>query len=441
MRGAFVRNVTRHGFEEQRAKEVKNRPVKLSLDVITQHIREVAHDLSFHEWLIDANKLIGDKRVNDAIRAHYSPATIKALKSALEAIAGGELKNSSIIDSLLLAARARVTSSMMFFSVTTALMQPFGITSSIARMGGLREGGKWAFVGAMRWAGNVARLESTVEWVYSKSNLMRLRYKTLNRDMYEIMGRVVYGKSKSRLMFDKAGFFFIQRMQSIVDIPTWVGAYEKAMSEVPDEARAIALADQVVVDSQGAGQIHNLSRVQRDHPMVTMFYSYYNAVYNLLTESIARTDFKNPSAVAGFISDVVLLIVIPAIGPELLLSLLRGDNHDDDDWEDWAKRLSKWQLSYAMNMVVGLREFSGLVSGYDYTGPPVARGVVKTGAMKKRIERGEIDEAAIITAIELIGVTYGLPSTQLIRSWRGWHAWDEDGAPATSVLVGPPRRE
>lgn len=441
MRGAFVRNVTRHGFEEQRAKEVKNRPVKLSLDVITQHIREVVHDLSFHEWLLDANKLIGDKRVNDAIRAHYSPATIKALKSALEAIAGGELKNSSIIDSLLLTARARVTSSMMFFSVTTALMQPFGITSSIARMGGLREGGKWVFVGAMRWAGDTSRLESTVEWVYSKSNLMRLRYKTLNRDMYEIMGRVVYGKSKARLMFNKAGFFFIQRMQLIVDIPTWVGAYEKAMSEVPDEARAIALADQVVVDSQGAGQIHNLSRVQRDHPMLAMFYGYYNAVYNLLTESIARTDFKNPSAVAGFISDVVLLIVIPANGPDLLLSLLRGDNHDDDDWEDWAKRLAGWQLSYAMNMVVGLREFSGLVSGYDYTGPPVARVVVKTGAMKKRIERGEIDEAAIITAIELIGVTYGLPSTQLIRSWRGWHAWDEDGAPATSVLVGPPRRE
>ena len=117
-------------------------------------------------------------------------------------------------------------------------------------------------------------------------------------------------------------------MQTVADVPTWVGAYEKAMSEVTDEARAISLADQAVVDSQGAGQIHNMSQVQRDHPMLTMFYSYYNAVYQLLTESVASTNFKNPVAVAGFISDVVLLMVIPAIGPELILSLLRGDNYE-----------------------------------------------------------------------------------------------------------------
>jgi hypothetical protein len=243
------------------------------------------------------------------------------------------------------------------------------------------------------------------------------------------------------MVFDQAGFFFIQRMQTVADIPTWVGAYEKAMSEVTDEARAIALADQAVVDSQGAGQIHNMSQAQRDHPMLGMFYSYYNAVYQLLTESVASTNFKNPVAVAGFISDVVLLITIPAIGPELLLSLLRGDNYEDDDMVDWAKRLAGWQLGYMMNMVIGLREFSGLVTGFDYTGPPASRVVVEAGNVAKQIDQGEIDEAAILSAIRLIGVTYGLPSTQLIRSWRGWNSWQNEEAPASSILVGPPQRD
>ena len=166
MRGAFVRNITRHGHEEQRLEDVK-RPVKLSLDVITQHIREVAHDLAFHEWLIDANKLISDQRVNAAIRAHYSPATVRMIKRTLTDIAGGELRNTSIIDNVLMQARANVSMAMMLFSMTTALMQPFGITNSGCPLGGLKEGGgvdHW--LGAMRWLGDTARMESTIDWVY-----------------------------------------------------------------------------------------------------------------------------------------------------------------------------------------------------------------------------------------------------------------------------------
>jgi hypothetical protein len=80
-------------------------------------------------------------------------------------------------------------------------------------------------------------------------------------------------------------FWLIYKGQQVADIPTWLGAYEKAMSDTAnDEARAIALADQGVLDSQGGGQIKDLAGIQRGGPLLklwTAFYSYFNVTYNL----------------------------------------------------------------------------------------------------------------------------------------------------------------
>src|SRR5688572_7953070 len=53
-------------------------------------------------------------------------------------------------------------------------------------------------------------------------------------------------------------FWMIQTMQRVADVPTWLGAYEKAMAAGEPEARAVALADQAVLDAQGGGQIKDL---------------------------------------------------------------------------------------------------------------------------------------------------------------------------------------
>jgi hypothetical protein len=58
MRGAYTRATTRRGHTKERQKEVKNK-LRLDLNVITQHITQVVHDLTWHEWLIDTNKLLG----------------------------------------------------------------------------------------------------------------------------------------------------------------------------------------------------------------------------------------------------------------------------------------------------------------------------------------------------------------------------------------------
>ncbi len=326
--------------------------------------------------------------------------------------------------------RANVTRSTMGLSFTTALLQPFGLTQSMARIG-VRP----VLRGVARWAGDAARMESSLQWIGEKSDFMRLRAKTFNRELNEIAGRVS-GQSTLAQVRDGVLFGLTTKMQLVADVPTWIGQYEKALAQGASESTAIALADQAVLDAQGGGQIKDLAEVQRRHPFLTQFYSYFSTTLNLVAESTATTDFQNPRAVAGWLTDMALLLVIPAIAPMLVLSMLRGD--DDDDL---AKQIAQAQAGYLMGLLVGARELSGMVAGYPYNGPPVSRIVTDTGKAATQVSQGELDEPAVLAIVRLLGTAFGIPTTQAIRSYRGWVAWTEGNAPATAVLFGPPAKD
>lgn len=433
MKGAFTRATTRRGHTKQRAEQVK-RPVKKSLDVITQHITQVTHDLAWHEWLMDANKVLNDSEVEGAIRDHYGPAVIRTIKDNIAAIATADVVPQTKMDQALMHLRANVSRSTMGWSLTTAFMQPFGLTQSMVRIGP-----KYVLRGLKRWGGDLARMQGGVQWIHDKSDFMRLRDKTFNRELHEINGRINQGKSQAREIYDASLFMLMQKMQKIADVPTWIGAYEKAIDQGADDAKAVSLADQAVLDSQGGGQTKDMAELQRKHPMLSMFYSYFNVTYNLAAESAAKTDFRSPQAVAGWMSDMLLLMIVPALGPAIVLELLRGGGDDDPD--KWAKKLAEWQAGYLLGTVMGLRELSGAVAGFDYAGPPVGRVITDIGKAGKQVGQGEADEALGLSVVRLFGTALGIPTVQLIRSWKGWSAWSEGDAPPTAVLLGPPPQD
>lgn len=431
--GAYVRATTRRGFTKARAEMVKDRPLRKDLGVITQHITEVTHNLAWQEWLSDANRLLGNKLVDGAIREHYGPAVVRTLKDDLQGIATADVVSGTAIDQALLHLRANVSRATMGLSFTTALMQPFGITQSMARIGAVP-----VLRGLARWGGDAARMESSMTWISEKSDFMRLRAKTFNRELREISGRV-QGQSKASQVIDAGLFYMTTKCQQIADVPTWIGRYEQALAQGMDEATAVAQADQAVISSQGGGQTKDLAEVQRKHPLLTQFYSYFSVTLNLTAEKTAATDFRNPKAVAGWLADMALLSVIPAIVPAALTELLRGGGSDDP--EKWAKKMLEWQASYLLGLVVGVRELSGLVGGYPYAGPPVGRIVTDVAKAGQQIKQGEVDEPAVAAVVRLLGDAFGIPSAQAVRSYRGWVAWTEGNAPATAVLMGPPPKE
>ena len=58
MRGAFTAATTQRSFTKQRADRVTDRPLLYSFSGVTQGLTDVVHDLAFHEYLIDANRLL-----------------------------------------------------------------------------------------------------------------------------------------------------------------------------------------------------------------------------------------------------------------------------------------------------------------------------------------------------------------------------------------------
>lgn len=434
MRGAVARSQTRRGHLEQRVDQV-NRAVRKDLNVIPEHLRKVIHDLAWHEWLIDANRLMNDSSIKNAVVTHYGNEVLRMFKDNILAIATQDVTPMDATDRLLLGIRSNISRSIMGISFTTAFLQPFGLLNSVSRIGP-----KAMAQGMSRWIGDAARMESSLKWVGLKSEFMRLRAKTFNREISEISNRLK-GKSKAAEVVDASLFYLTTKMQLAADVPTWIGAYEKALAEnANDEARAIALADQAVLDSQGGGEVKDLAGVQRKHPFLAQFYTYFSTTWNLIAQRTGNTDFKNPAATAGWLASMALLVIIPAIGPELLKSMLKGDLEDDEP-EDLAEKMVRWQVGYLMGMFVGLRELSGPIAGFDYAGPPVGRLAVDLGNAAKQTGQAEVDEPLVLAYARLMGSAFGIPSTQIIRSYKGWVAWEEGDAPATSILLGPPSKD
>ena len=93
------------------------------------------HDLAWHEWLIDTNRLLKSKSIDAAIRNHYGPEVKGQLKTWAADIAEGEKGPADAVDAMLGYVRQSVSVAGLGFNVVSATMQPLGITQSIVRVG------------------------------------------------------------------------------------------------------------------------------------------------------------------------------------------------------------------------------------------------------------------------------------------------------------------
>jgi len=427
--------MTDRGHLETRAEDV-GMPLDRSLDVIDNHIGRLIHDLAWHEWLIDAYRIFDSKDIAGAIREHYGAATLHTIKDAIRSIASGDILPQDGVEVTEAWLRRNITRSVIGMSVTTGSLQPFGLFQAMTRN---QTGAKWVLRGMARWIGDAARFRNAAAFAAEKSDFMYIRLKSTTniKELQEISGRINHGQHKVKAAYNGILFYTVKMMQLVSDIPIWFGEYEKQMTLRPDdEARAIQLANEAVRSTQGTGETSDLSQVQIKHPMYGIFYNFFNTTYNLIAESTAMTNFKHPASVLGWMLDMAFLAVVPAIVPNIIMSLFRGD----DNWDNWIDKMVKWEASYLLNLMVGVRELSGLIEGFTYRGPPASRIVTDVPRFLRKVGQGELNQALFNTGIRALGAGIGAPSTQLLRTYKGWVAWDNGEAPASSIFFGKPWR-
>jgi len=466
---AYATATTRRGHLQRRAEGDVTIPVKLDFGVLVDHVGQVIHDLTHHEALIDVGRILRDEAVSQAIIDTQGAEVYRHFKNTLRDVAFGQLPARDGVEQAVNHIRQGSTIVGLGWNLTTALLQPLGLTQSIQRLGA-----KWVGRGVASWLGSPRRMQATVDWIQERSAFMRMRAQTINREINEVRNQVgldLHGRLHPGTWVDVAlravtrdrvaaytmantYFSLIQKFQLVADVPTWLGAYEKAMADpanvtdegTVDEARAIALADQAVIDSQGSGYIKDLASAQRGSAylkLLTNFYSFFNVTYNRAAEAYRQTKARpSPTTVARLAGDYLLLLVVPAVLGSLLRDALAGE----DEPEQLVENAIREQLSYVLGTMVFLREGASALQGFPYEGPAGLRPIA---AMSRFIRQAsdaivEGDPRAITSAgarglNTAAGALFHYPAGQVDRTVRGAIALLEGETwNPLALLVGPP---
>lgn len=438
LRGAYTRATTRRGHTKARVDKVE-RPVRKDLMVPFQHVNQVIHDLAFHEYLIDANRLISAAPIDAAIRDHYGVEVLRTIRKTIDDMAEGDIVAQDSLERVVNHIRTGTTIVGLGWNLTTGLLQPLGLTQSIVRVGP-----KYMAKAIGKVFTDAASLENTVAAVTAKSDFMRLRAKTMMREINEIQNQI-RDDLKPRVWAPVESTFFvlIQKLQLIADVPTWLGAYAKAQDQGVDEATAVALADQAVRDSQGSGQIGDLAQIQRGgvwFKLWTNFYSFFNIGFNQLAESVAETRRVGPERLPLLAADILLVAFLPMVLGELMKVALRGEEWD---WEELGPHLVKAQVGFLLGFMVGARELGGIIaSDGQFSGAPAALRLLSQDLPRlyQQIQQGELDSTLRKTAINSAGIILHFPAGQINRTLDGFEAMAKgETKNPMALLVGPPK--
>lgn len=438
---------TRRGHTKARSAKVEGLALRLDFGVVGQHLAEVVHDLTHREVVRDQARLLRDREIAGTIISHHGRGALDQLVQGAVDAALGDKPAGSAAERVSRAVRRNSGVAVFGFNLTSALLNLTGIAQSATRvrpdylLGALR-----------RVVVDAAHLESAFAWVDGKSSFIRNRSRTWMREVAEADREVgALGVAKLQAQVGRISYWPMVQVQRIVDMITWIGAFDQQMAaglkagktRAEAEADAIPIADQTVADTQSSGRVVDLARIQRGGEVAkifTAFYSYMNAAYNLNREAVQQFRGGDASDKLRAMSTVCLAFLLPAAITSVLGAMLRGDKEDKKD--SLAGKIGKDQASYGMGLLVGSRELSGALSGYDYGGPAGLRGFSVLSKGVSEAVQFKADKGAAKAGLGVAGL-FGLPAIEAQRLVDAVAMANEDGdlaAALRAALFGKPRR-
>ena len=417
---------TRHSFTKDRAAAVENRPLLLDLSVTYNGLNEIIHDLTHREAVIDAARLLKSSSIDKAIRETLGAQAKQQLNKALEDIARGNTAPVDGLDKYSGLLRQNVSMTGLGFNVVSAAVQITGFIPAVARLGG-----KYAWVGLSQYTTHPIKATQTA---MEQSEFMRNRGNTRLREIREVAA-TINGAGKIRKFLNKYSYWLMMKIQQVVDTAIWHGALAKAMDSGKDLDTAIKLADQTVLDTQGGGQIKDLSKFERGsntQKLFTVFYAYMNTALNQ-----GFVEAKTQKSKAKLAADLMMIYVVPTA----LTALMKSALIPGDDDEDLAKKLAKEQISFLLGLFVFGREMTQLANiatgdrFYGYTGPSGLRPFDDAFKFVQQAIQGEFDSAFVRASVNLLGDAFGLPSAQINRTIKGAQALQDDETDNPAALL------
>jgi hypothetical protein len=404
----WTRPATKKGHTIERVGSA-GQAVKIDLGVMVEHLTNVIHDLTHRRAIIDVDRLLQDKRVRQAIEGSAGRELHRALRPWLQRIATDRRDPADFVERALGRARTGATVVNMGLKFTTAITQLLGFSQTVAVLGG-----KYTTTGMAAFFGSPEKMRKATEFVQERSELMRTRRQSFDRDIRDIFkGMEQHGQVGQA---QQAFFYMTGMLDMAVAIPTWLGAYQQGMEQFGgDEKQAIDHADSVVRRSQGSGQAKDLAGVQGGSEyrrIFTMFYSYFSVLYNLMRKEIQQQRVGGVKNLPHFAASMALLWLVPAVMQDIMVG---REPPKDESWAEWIARNI---LQYPFQAIVGVRDLmNGILGDYGYEPGPVFdafKALVGAGkAVQHALSEDEVTRHDVRQVIDAIGYWGHLPTKQM----------------------------
>lgn len=448
--GRFGKAQTRNGHTKERAQS-SGRAVMLDIGVLHSHINTVLHDLEMSEQVTNTWRILQEPRIKGMFLDSGKQVDHQALEMWVQDAASGQVNSADVLSKTARFLKSGFTVSKLAFNLSTVAVQITGVAQSMVVIG------KKDFTkGAAMYLRNPL---GTSQDVVAKSAFMAERETTFNKDIYDIMGDVKVGpkaglyKRAMQNYIGPASFYLMQKVQFYaVDMPTWLGAYQKGLRTTGnDEAAAVQFADRMVARAQASGIFSDRSPIERgtltptirQNDFVRMFTalgSYMFAKANVAYERTGKTDFRSPKEVLSYTVDMVLLFTVEAVLYNAIKGTLPGMGGGDDDDDDggpleWAKFLAAETALSVMSTMPFVRDLSSPLQGFSGGG---SYGSISETLTKPFLQaaQGEVDKAFVKSMVDSTGMLLHLPASQVNRFIdAGWRASEgEDVAPIEYIM-------
>lgn len=399
---------TAKGFLEKRAKKVEGLAVTLTLRAAFEGLDAEIHRLAWEEWVVNSGKIL--KRVSPTLADYWGPRAVGAIDEWRKAIATGNVSQPEGLDAVSRVVTSGISIAALGLNVITAIVQPIGIINTTAVIGH-----KWTAKGLSRFLTMGPR--AAFKFAAGKSGAFENRARTRFRELAEIQAYSESSLGRLRNNIERYAYSMIVFTQMLVDVPTWLGAYEKALSEGCVDAEAVARADRAVVDAQGGGRLMDLSAVERGGPLsriFTVFYTFFNSILNTVMVS------KHTKGRMAFAADALLLLCFQPVIETFLREGIKAGvaGADHEDWWEKSVEQAPWSvLDFNLGLFVFLREFSGITD--SYTGPSGMKKFQDVRRFAQQVEQGEFDMAFWKSLTNMTGALFGLPAAPITRAMTG----------------------
>lgn len=425
--------------------------VALTFEACFDTMNAVIHDIAWREALMDFNKLFDRKgRLANEIRKYWGNEPLDAIQEWLDDVAADGRKTSDVSEVVARAMGANIGLVSLGFNCMSAAVQIVGYTQSVAVLGP-----KYAAIGLGQ---SLGKLGSAKAFVQGKSLFMKDRANNRFRELAEAQTEVAGSKyDRAKSLITHMAYLPITFVQMMVDIPTWLGAYQMALDDLgaehltgdelkAAEAEAVARADRVVADTQGSGSLSDLAAVERGgawKKLFTVFYTFFNTTLNAAASSL-----KTKGKVEASFSLLLMLAIQPMIETALRGALKEMGGGDDDDWRNKEKAFKTYAIGVAdfnLGLFMGLRELSGIAQytfgegqKFGYSGSPGMRKVNDLWKLAGQIGQGELDYGMTKAAANVAADWLGVPGIATVNRFIDrYEAIDKGKNPNwLSVFIG-----